>query len=50
MVELELTPDITKSRHARHLSRAQVDCVDLGFDDLDVTKNAPEWIDNIAGL
>ena len=50
MVELELTPDITKSRHARHRSRAQIDCVDLGFDDLHVTKNASERIDNIARM
>jgi hypothetical protein len=34
MVELELTPDITNARHARNLSRARVDGVDLGFDDL----------------
>jgi hypothetical protein len=50
MVELELAPDIAKSRHARHGSRAQVDCVHLGLDDVDVTENAPEWIDNIARM
>src|SRR4029453_17576597 len=50
MVELKLPPDIANSRHARNPSRAQVDGVDLGFDDLDVTKNAPERVDNIAWL
>jgi hypothetical protein len=50
MVELELTPDIANSCHARNLSGAQVDCVHLGLDDLDVTENAPEWIDNIARM
>jgi hypothetical protein len=41
MVELEVTADITNSPNARNLSRAQIDGLDLGFDNLDVMKNAP---------
>jgi hypothetical protein len=49
LVELELTPDIANSPHARNLLRAQVDCFDVGLDNLDVTKNTPDSQCRLAG-
>lgn len=46
MIKLELTPPVLRPSYAAKSSPAKVDCFHFGFDDLDVTKNAPKWIDN----
>jgi hypothetical protein len=49
MVKLKLQLDIAQTSQASNLSCRQVDSLDISLNDLDVMKNAPQRIDNIAG-
>src|SRR6266436_6098830 len=48
MVKLELKIGVSDSVNTADFSRVKIDILDIGFDELHVTKNAPEWIHNVA--
>jgi hypothetical protein len=47
VIKLEIMLDVPYSRSATNSSCAQIDSFHLRFDNPDVTKNAPEWVDNV---
>src|SRR6266403_255146 len=50
MIELEVKIEPRHTTQASDTPPRKINCLDFGLDKLHVTKNATEWIDDIAGI
>jgi hypothetical protein len=50
MIKFEIQLALRDATSAADYSAGQINCADLGFDNLHVAKNAPKRIDDVTGI